>query len=103
MVSLDCGGAGHYDEIESHQGVLVESEGFSRQPLDAIAVLGQLDIAFGYGQTQTGNVRAVGSGQYYQILIRGFGGVLEDTPESARRGQTARTRKPIGRRQMVTR
>lgn len=97
MVSLDGGGAGHYDKIKTRQGVLMQPEGFSRQPLDAITVLGQLDMALGYRQTQPGVLRAVGSGEHGQVLVRRFGGVLENLPEIARRSQPARTRKPVGR------
>jgi len=97
MVCLDCGGAGHYNKIKTGQFVLVQSEGFSGQALDSITVLGQLDIAFCYRQTQPRTLHAIGCGQYGQILIRRSGCGFENMPEGARCRDAARTRKPVRR------
>lgn len=64
MVCLDCGGAGHYYEIDSAERLLRLAEAFPNQALDAVAIMGFADMSLGDRQPETRIRSAVGSCQH---------------------------------------
>ena len=59
---------GDEDQIEAAQAVLIQTEGISDDPLDAIALDRKLDALLADDQPQTGMVEPIGMGEQQQVL-----------------------------------
>ena len=97
MVCLYSGCAGHHDEIQTRQVVLVEPEGFPADTLDPVAISGFPDVPLRDGQTQSRRVEPVGSSQNAQKNIGGFRGLRENQLEVFGLGQPQRPGESVGR------
>ena len=60
--------AGDEDQIEAAQAVLIQTEGISDDPLDAIALDRKLDALLADDQPQAGMVEPIGMGEQQQVL-----------------------------------
>ncbi len=56
------------DEIEIAEAVLIQTEGITDNPLDAIALDGKLDAFLADHQSQAGMVEPIGMGEQQQVL-----------------------------------
>ncbi|KUM42695.1 hypothetical protein AR540_02690 [Pseudomonas sp. EpS/L25] len=59
---------GDEDQIETAEAVLIQTEGISDDPLDAIALDGKLDAFLADDQPQAGMVEPIGMGEQQQVL-----------------------------------
>ena len=53
MICMSCMAAGHYDEIDTVESVLIESECLTREALDSVALRSELDAFLGDGKAQS--------------------------------------------------
>jgi hypothetical protein len=72
MVGLKCGAARHDYDIEPAESVLPQTETFSNEALDAVAVGGFADLSFGDRQPEARIGFTVGSCENGQPAVRGF-------------------------------
>lgn len=96
--------AGHHDQVQAMQGILVMAKTFANQPFQAVAIYGPAGLLPGDGKTQPGSFAAVGSGKYGEVWIGDATCPLEDLPELAGLQQTGSAWKsPIqGKQQRLT-